>query len=318
MARNRLKRHEHAPPTAATRVSRPSRAPTPTATSARAMTHADHRWPPRPGARAGRRSGWCGRPRPAGRGSRRGRRPEEVGVGQLLQSGEEEGARRGRAGAAAGTTRRRSTRRGPGAAHMSDPDPASVRGRLRRPCGWLRACDATRSRSSGLTHTGGPIPVAPGRSPVDHDRLHARRARGLTLRAVDQTVTDRGARRPGGRSTAPTRPCGSCCGSPTSVPRARVGHPPDLRGLDPPVGHPLPAQLHRAADPAAAAGSGQGSGPDHLGFPSACWPSPSTSSGIRRFWLADHHQKWLFSALYAVVGAMVFTLLVVDIVDLVG
>jgi len=40
--------------------------------------------------------------------------------------------------------------------------------------------------------------------------------------------------------------------------------------------------------------------------------------GIRRFWLADHHQKWLFSALYAVVGAMVFTLLVVDIVDLVG
>jgi hypothetical protein len=37
--------------------------------------------------------------------------------------------------------------------------------------------------------------------------------------------------------------------------------------------------------------------------------------GIRRFWLADHHQKWMFSALYAVVGAMVFTLLVVDIVD---
>jgi hypothetical protein len=37
--------------------------------------------------------------------------------------------------------------------------------------------------------------------------------------------------------------------------------------------------------------------------------------GIRRFWLADHHQKWMFSALYAVVGTMVFTLLVVDIVD---
>ncbi len=37
--------------------------------------------------------------------------------------------------------------------------------------------------------------------------------------------------------------------------------------------------------------------------------------GIRRFWLADHHQKWAFSALYAVVGTMVFTLLVVDIVD---
>jgi hypothetical protein len=40
--------------------------------------------------------------------------------------------------------------------------------------------------------------------------------------------------------------------------------------------------------------------------------------GIRRFWLADHHQKWLFTALYAVVGAMVFTLLVIDIVDLIG
>ena len=40
--------------------------------------------------------------------------------------------------------------------------------------------------------------------------------------------------------------------------------------------------------------------------------------GIRRFWLADHHQKWMFSALYAVVAAMVFTLLVVDIVDLVS
>ena len=40
--------------------------------------------------------------------------------------------------------------------------------------------------------------------------------------------------------------------------------------------------------------------------------------GIRRFWLADHHQKWLFSAIYAVVGAMVFTLLIVDLVDLLG
>ena len=38
--------------------------------------------------------------------------------------------------------------------------------------------------------------------------------------------------------------------------------------------------------------------------------------GIRRFWLADHHQKWLFSAIYAVVGAMVFILLTVDIVDI--
>jgi len=40
--------------------------------------------------------------------------------------------------------------------------------------------------------------------------------------------------------------------------------------------------------------------------------------GIRRFWLADHHQKWLFSAVYAVVGAMVLSLLIVDLIDLFG
>ena len=40
--------------------------------------------------------------------------------------------------------------------------------------------------------------------------------------------------------------------------------------------------------------------------------------GIRRFWMADHHQRWLFTAVYAVVGAMVLTLLVVDLVDLLG
>ena len=38
--------------------------------------------------------------------------------------------------------------------------------------------------------------------------------------------------------------------------------------------------------------------------------------GIRRFWLADHHQKWLFSAIYAGVGTMVLILLIVDIVTL--
>jgi hypothetical protein len=37
--------------------------------------------------------------------------------------------------------------------------------------------------------------------------------------------------------------------------------------------------------------------------------------GIRRFWLANHRQRWAFTALYAVVGTMVFILLIVDIVD---
>ena len=40
--------------------------------------------------------------------------------------------------------------------------------------------------------------------------------------------------------------------------------------------------------------------------------------GIRRFWMADHHQRWLYTAIYAVVGAMVLTLVVVDLVDLLG
>lgn len=37
--------------------------------------------------------------------------------------------------------------------------------------------------------------------------------------------------------------------------------------------------------------------------------------GVRRFWLADHRQKWAFTALYATVGTMVTVLLVTDIVD---
>jgi len=35
--------------------------------------------------------------------------------------------------------------------------------------------------------------------------------------------------------------------------------------------------------------------------------------GVRRFWLADHRQRWAFTALYTVVGAMVLTLVIVDI-----
>jgi hypothetical protein len=40
--------------------------------------------------------------------------------------------------------------------------------------------------------------------------------------------------------------------------------------------------------------------------------------GMRRFWLADHHRKWAFSLLYAVVGTMVAALVVVDLVNLVA
>ncbi len=40
--------------------------------------------------------------------------------------------------------------------------------------------------------------------------------------------------------------------------------------------------------------------------------------GIRRFWLADHRQRWAFTAIYAVVGTMVLALVIVDLVDLIG
>jgi hypothetical protein len=40
--------------------------------------------------------------------------------------------------------------------------------------------------------------------------------------------------------------------------------------------------------------------------------------GIRRFWMADHHQKWLFSAVYAIVGTMVAILVIVDVLHLLG
>jgi hypothetical protein len=38
--------------------------------------------------------------------------------------------------------------------------------------------------------------------------------------------------------------------------------------------------------------------------------------GIRRFWLANHHQRWMFSAIYAAVGGMVLALVIIDIVHL--
>jgi hypothetical protein len=64
-------------------------------------------------------------------------------------------------------------------------------------------------------------------------------------------------------------------------------------------------------------GLARGVGP-YVGIPIGVLALYFDFLGIRRFWLADHHQRWLFSAVYAVVGAMVFSLLIVDIVDLLG
>jgi hypothetical protein len=66
-----------------------------------------------------------------------------------------------------------------------------------------------------------------------------------------------------------------------------------------------------------AIGLARGVGPA-IGIPIGILALTFDYLGIRRFWLADHRQRWAFSALYAVVGTMVLVLLIVDIVDVVG
>jgi hypothetical protein len=66
-----------------------------------------------------------------------------------------------------------------------------------------------------------------------------------------------------------------------------------------------------------AIGVARGVGPA-IGIPIGLLALTFDYLGIRRFWLADHRHRWAFTALYAVVGGMVLTLLIVDIVDAVG
>jgi hypothetical protein len=66
-----------------------------------------------------------------------------------------------------------------------------------------------------------------------------------------------------------------------------------------------------------AIGAARGVGPV-IGIPIGLLALTFDYLGIRRFWLADHHQRWAFSALYAVVGTMVLILVIVDIIDLIG
>ncbi len=63
-------------------------------------------------------------------------------------------------------------------------------------------------------------------------------------------------------------------------------------------------------------GAARGVGPI-IGVPIGVLALTFDYLGIRRFWLADHRQRWAFTAIYAVVGTMVAVLLVVDIVDLI-
>jgi hypothetical protein len=39
--------------------------------------------------------------------------------------------------------------------------------------------------------------------------------------------------------------------------------------------------------------------------------------GVRRFWLADHRQRWAFTAIYLAVASLVTVLLVIDIAHLI-
>ncbi len=63
-----------------------------------------------------------------------------------------------------------------------------------------------------------------------------------------------------------------------------------------------------------AIGVAKGVGPA-IGIPISILALTFDYLGIRRFWLADHRQRWAFSALYVVVGGMVLALLIIDIVN---
>jgi hypothetical protein len=61
-----------------------------------------------------------------------------------------------------------------------------------------------------------------------------------------------------------------------------------------------------------AIGVAKGVGPA-IGIPVGVLALTFDYLGIRRFWLADHRQRWAFTALYAIVGTMVLALVIVDI-----
>lgn len=66
-----------------------------------------------------------------------------------------------------------------------------------------------------------------------------------------------------------------------------------------------------------ALGLARGVGP-WIGIPVGLLALWFDALGVRRFWMADHRQKWLFTAIYGVVGTMVATLVLVDVVHLLG
>jgi len=63
-----------------------------------------------------------------------------------------------------------------------------------------------------------------------------------------------------------------------------------------------------------AVGLAKGVGPI-IGIPVGVLALTFDYLGIRRFWLADHHQRWAFTALYAAVGGMVLALVIIDVVS---
>jgi hypothetical protein len=66
-----------------------------------------------------------------------------------------------------------------------------------------------------------------------------------------------------------------------------------------------------------ALGVARGVGPA-IGIPVGVLALTFDYLGIRRFWLADHRQRWAFTAIYAAVGGMVLALVIVDVIDALG
>ena len=135
-----------------------------------------------------------------------------------------------------------------------------------------------------------------------------------------------GARGPGGRrnqwtdrGSGPvegrTRPCAACSGCRTtggpSTSRRPTGSsvPPSS---SPPCAACSATSCCRWCLPAI--GVARGVGPA-IGIPIGILALTFDYLGIRRFWLADHRQRWAFTALYAVVGGMVLSLVIIDLVS---
>ena len=125
---------------------------------------------------------------------------------------------------------------------------------------------------------------------------------------------------PGPEGLAVAIPCRrchapACCGYPTARPPSTNRRPTGSSARRSSCRHcgacSATSSSRSSSPPSAWPG---GSGPA-IGIPVGVLALTFDYLGIRRFWLADHRQRWAFTALYTVVGGMVLALVIVDMVS---